>query len=300
MEKWCAHDRCVQFTSQSTELAIDNVYVYIRHEKGEQQSHCAPFKQRSPFLFVAFVIAPKTIWGVRTLTEMIWTNNIERAKYRFIIFLVCCVLFMFVFFLFFIEILRGFFYIEYLASFCPFIFSTNNPFIYGNNTDVPFNVWITLFLQRFWFAAYGIQMPAISCCDHVFCTSSTIKCAKNEENQLCHLLPLDKTRNYNVSSRYATPTVHNIRSPYGFIVFFLLARNCIRGGNCQGKFCQAINHIWNSSNVAVILPFNPVFDVFSLWNPFRCASHSANANRGVSCKRSFILAPRNLPLQRIY
>lgn len=63
-------------------------------------------------------------------------------------------------------------------------------------------------------------MPAISCCDHVFCTSSTIKCAKNEENQLCHLLPLDKTRNYNVSSRYATPSVHNIRSPYDFIVFF--------------------------------------------------------------------------------
>lgn len=107
MEKWCAHDRCVQFTSQSTELTIDNVYVYIQHER-EQQSHCAPFKQRSPFLFVAFVIAPKTIWGVRTLTEMIWTNNIERAKYRFIIFLVCCVLFMFVFFYFSLRFCGGF------------------------------------------------------------------------------------------------------------------------------------------------------------------------------------------------
>lgn len=56
---------------------------------------------------------------------------------------------MFVFFSIFHWDFAGVFYIGYLASFCPFIFSTNNPFIYGNNTDVPFNVWITLFCNGF-------------------------------------------------------------------------------------------------------------------------------------------------------
>lgn len=125
-----------------------------------------------------------------------------------------------------------------------------------------------------WFRSY--------CCTlrpRLFHFIHAIKCAENIENKLCHSLFLDEPVNY-----YISPMVNTCQSTVAVLWLRHVYSWCShrRGElhaniNCQGKFGEAINRIWDSSFFSFVYCLLTQFShAFWSLHSFRWGPHRSN------------------------